>query len=738
MKITADTIPVLADESAHPASAVEWWFVQGYYEGARSGRRYFMLSLFRQNVAADPAHPENGFFLLLSVLDAATGRKENLSQVDPAVVGLFLRLAKGNRQADLDPRTVDALVDEIAAYGPPRPIRCEEAGVELRSAPFGVVWNEFSLCQSERAFHVALREPESRRHCRFRLQPLHSRMHIEDIEILDAKTTMAYVTYPCLDLAGEASGEKVSGQAWLDHQWGNMGWLVGQAAKRKVLGWEWFGINLDDGTDLLLMIHRDMKDQRVVTQYAAVLEDGRRARLCHDLTTSPARYWESQATHIRYPVAWRVEIPELELGLTYEPLADDQEIQVFGVIRAIWEGAGTVAGSLAGRPVAGRARLELQGYGYVFDFRQYQERWIRRIDRRIEEYLPKVIDEAQIQKYVGAAHWQHEPGVHTTMLSEPVWDLMSRKGKHWRPIFGILMLEALGVPSEPYEMLVSVVTELPHTGALIIDDIEDNSRIRRGEECIHLRYGVDVAINSANIAYFLPYLLLQDHPHLTEEQRLEIYRILSRQSVRSHFGQGQDIYWSKYMTPGNLTNWMNNSLGPKILQAYAYKTAALVQGGAEAACVIAKSDIATRRACARFARTFGVAFQIVDDVLDFSNSPRRRRPRGKDLAEGKLTYVICRALERLSPSQGRRLQSIICSGALRKDPSAIREGIELVRRSGALGWCQKEAQSMIDDQWRCLSEKLPPSEPKMTLRTLCSALLSIDDGSRERTTNHTG
>ena len=174
---------------------------------------------------------------------------------------------------------------------------------------------------------------------------------------------------------------------------------------------------------------------------------------------------------------------------------------MLGVTRAIWEGAASVSGTIGRRPVSGMARLELQGYGCVFDLRTLQQDLTERIDRRIAEYLPRTIDETHVRTYVGDSPWAHEVPAFTAVLSRPVWDLLGRGGKHWRPIFGLLLLEALGVRSRPFELLVSILSELTHTGALIIDDIEDRADARRGAESIHVRYGLDVAINAANTLY---------------------------------------------------------------------------------------------------------------------------------------------------------------------------------------------------------------------------------------------
>ena len=289
----------------------------------------------------------------------------------------------------------------------------------------------------------------------------------------------------------------------------------------------------------------------------------------------------------------------------------------------------------------------MHGYAYLLDVPEHLESVVQSINGHIERYFPRTLRQADMERYAGPASGEYDPGAQTEVLSRPLWDLLDRGGKHWRPIFAFLTLEALGVSWQPYEQLLSLMVELPHGGSLVIDDIEDNALVRRGQECIHLRYGLDVAINAGNTAYFLPLALLADYPHLSEEQRLALYRVLSRAYVRSHLGQGQDIYWSKYLNVERLNEWMGDSLGPKILELYTQKTASVVEGAAEIVCILARSGAATREACVEFGRALGIAFQIVDDILDFSPARIARGQGGCDLREGKLSYVIFRALQEL-------------------------------------------------------------------------------------------
>ena len=356
------------------------------------------------------------------------------------------------------------------------------------------------------------------------------------------------------------------------------------------------------------------------------------------------------------------------------------------------------------------------------------DRWkplVDRIDRHLENFLPKTLEDADLVRFAGPPRWAHDPTVHTEMLSTPAWDLISRGGKRWRPLFGILLVESLGNSADPYEEMVVATAELCHTGALIIDDIEDGSLIRRGEEASHLRYGTDVAINAANTLYFLPHLLYSDHPDLSDSQRLATYRSMVQQLVKAHLGQAMDIYWSRNLTAENFERWLADGLPEKILQMYAFKTGSALEGLAELACTVGSSSEQLRQACVGLARDLGVSFQIVDDVLDFEGSPSWKKTVGQDVATGKLTYAVVRALNRLGPAPRRRLLDLLCGRGSEQD--TVSEAISLVRESGALDESRGHAWQIFEKAWSRFAGLVPDSGKKAMLRELCDMLIRSPD-----------
>ncbi len=704
---------------------VEWWFFQGSYFLPNDKQFEFMITVLRTNVSLDNEPKQNGFSLIISHLDIETGINHTVSKIDNAILNGILRRIKRLEETELDKDLAKVLFNELRRHGPPRPIILSQQTAKIITDPFEILWEDIRLKQDEKGFTLEFSLREIKHSFSFIMKSEYSRILLENTEkdrLL--KGEMNYATYPRMQLTGIVNGEKVFGKTWFDHQWGDSCWFVTNDTDKKVLGWDWFGINLENGMDILIAKHKHMKSNDEIISSAIVHTSDDKLELYKEVTIKPCKFWESPKTHIKYPIVCEIQIPELELDMKFEPFADDQEISIIGSCRAIWEGAGRITGKLKGEKIYGRARGEFFGYGYIFDFQNHLQTLADRVDKRIEEFFPKEFDNQQVQKFVGKPFWQHEPDAYTKLLSTPVWDLISRRGKRWRPIFGILMGEALGITTEKYEAS-ACLAELVHSGALIIDDIEDNSLLRRGEECLHLKYGLDVSINAGNTLYFLPSVELFNHKYLDDIKKLRIHEIMMKTYLQAHFGQTVDIYWSKYLTPENLKKWMNDSLEEKILQMYDYKTAAGAKGLAEVSAVIAEVNDEIKQTCIDYARAFAVAFQIIDDIHNFSDSPRWTKVCGEDLSNGKLTYVIARAIKLLENQKSQRLIEILCSKELRKNDDIIREGIELVRDSGAIEECKEKAKKMSLDENERFSEIVPSCEPKIMLNMLCLKMLDL-------------
>jgi predicted secreted hydrolase len=171
-----------------------------------------------------------------------------------------------------------------------------------------------------------------------------------------------YYSIPRLAVTGtveppDGSSERVHGLAWMDREWSS------SALGPDITGWDWFGLQLADGRDLMFYRLRTAQGGASSFSGGSLIEpDGSRRRLgAKDVETAPLRRWRSPASGVEYPVAWRLRTAAGagDLDLHVEPALEDQELRL--AVR-YWEGAVRVSGTAAGKPISGRGYLELAGY----------------------------------------------------------------------------------------------------------------------------------------------------------------------------------------------------------------------------------------------------------------------------------------------------------------------------------------------------------------------------------------
>ena len=710
------------DAAPHTDARTEWWYLQGHFT-LNEGDHSFMVMAVRLLPKRNALRP--GWLLLFSSAGPdhqthafASWASRSMAEISSEETRDILI------EAGMPAALAEAYVAELTQYGPPVPIRMSDDLVHSRDERLDLSWKDFRLRQTAMGtFELCFSLPTSGAACAFTLQP--AATWFWDPKWGDELNfgTMAYAGCPRLRLVGTVAGAKVEGQAWLDHQWGGSGWFEPNkdAGKNEVLAWAWMAVNLDDGRDLLITLGEDIVEERMLTASALLLQDGVRPQRYADLRAQPVSFWQSPDTYAKYPVAWHIEIPDLQANLVFRPTTKASEIPLYGYVTAVWEGAGPVDGTIGDRSVSCRGHLELYGYALPSGFEKARNSWIERIDRHIEEILPKQIDETWLKKTVGSARWPYDVEAHTSTLSEPAWELLSRGGKHWRSVFGVLMLRALGVDVAPYEKPVTVIPELLHAGSLMIDDIQDRSSLRRGGPAIHLMYGEAITINAANWLYFLPLRTIENHPHLDLAQREEIYRITIDLFIKAHAGQAQDLYTPTFTADTALLKEPGR-LAEQALQTYAMKTAAPVKALAGVVCVIAHADADTRVACEAYAETAGIAYQVMDDVRNIDGDSNWGKEVGEDIREGRMTYAILRALERLGDQEYVRLLRILAARGADTDEAMVREAIGIIKRSGVLEECRSQARAMVETAWADLSRHVAPSVSKTMVRLMFSRL----------------
>jgi predicted secreted hydrolase len=179
-----------------------------------------------------------------------------------------------------------------------------------------------------------------------------------------AREVSRYVSITRLAATGTLARERKSlpltGTAWFDHEWGS-GVLPADAA-----GWDWFALQLDDGSELMLYRMRRADGSATPFSSGTFVPPLPRAPLpvdWGDVAFTQTRAWRSPRSKTRYPAGWRIAVRSIGLDVSIEPLVADQELETPGSTGVTyWEGACAVKGTRAGRPITGRAYVELTGY----------------------------------------------------------------------------------------------------------------------------------------------------------------------------------------------------------------------------------------------------------------------------------------------------------------------------------------------------------------------------------------
>jgi predicted secreted hydrolase len=329
----ARTFSFPADHGPHEGYRQEWWYTSGNLESADQQRFGFELTFFRFALAppAAPAPQASAwrareiYMAHFAVTDAAHARFRYTQELARGALelagatGAPLRVWLGATSLAADPADPDRW--QLQAHG-----AGYDLDLTLRLAGAPVLNGEGGLSVKSAA----------------------------------AGDASYYYSLPRVAASGTLtrSGEPplpVQGLVWVDREWGSGDLGAGQ------VGWDWFALQLDDGSALMFYALRRADGARDPHSGGTFTDPGGHSQgLAHDaLAIEVTRSWVSPHG-ARYPGGWRLRAAALQLDLTLEPLLPDQELS--GPPR-YWEGAVQVRGVRAGRALGGRGYVELVGYG---------------------------------------------------------------------------------------------------------------------------------------------------------------------------------------------------------------------------------------------------------------------------------------------------------------------------------------------------------------------------------------
>jgi predicted secreted hydrolase len=319
-----------ADQGPHPGFRQEWWYTTGNLEAADGERFGFELTFFRYALApgAPPAgtsawHANEIYLAHFAVTDVAAGRFRYAQKTSRAALGLAGAVA--------DPLHV--WVDDWY----------------LKVAP-GVPGSWLMHAQGE-GYELELELDASG-------APVANGVAGFSAKSDAPGDASYYYSLPRIGVRGrllrDGRALAVTGLAWFDREWGS------GALGRGQVGWDWFAVQLQDGSSLMFYALRDAHGGIDPHSAGTWVERAGtvQALSAREVSVEVTAHWRSPAG-VRYPSAWRLSVPQLGLELAIQPLLADQEL---GTTPRYWEGAVDVRGTRAGEPLSGRGYVELVGY----------------------------------------------------------------------------------------------------------------------------------------------------------------------------------------------------------------------------------------------------------------------------------------------------------------------------------------------------------------------------------------
>ncbi|QDL56842.1 polyprenyl synthetase family protein [Rhodoferax aquaticus] len=278
-------------------------------------------------------------------------------------------------------------------------------------------------------------------------------------------------------------------------------------------------------------------------------------------------------------------------------------------------------------------------------------------------------------------------------------------GKRLRPVLLLLCSGALGFQgSQKFNM--AAVVEFIHTATLLHDDVVDDSEMRRGSATANARFGNPASVLVGDFLYSRAFQMM------VEAQDMRIMETLA--NATNVIAEGEVL---------QLMNMHNADLSEaSYLHVIRSKTAKLFEASARVGALLAQADPQHIDACATYGQALGTAFQVIDDVLDYTGDLKTMGKNvGDDLREGKTTLPLIAAMRLGSPSERQEIQQAITNA----DVSAIERIASIVQSTGALEVAKLAAQT--EAQRAVNSAKLLPKGPHVdSLIALATQLLNRD------------
>jgi octaprenyl-diphosphate synthase len=252
------------------------------------------------------------------------------------------------------------------------------------------------------------------------------------------------------------------------------------------------------------------------------------------------------------------------------------------------------------------------------------------------------------------------------LIPELAGHLIAGGGKRMRPMLTLACARLLDYPGSRHHKLAAAV-EFIHTATLLHDDVVDGSGLRRGRRTANVIWGNPASVLVGDFLFSRAFELM------VEDGSLRVLKILSRASAVIAEGEVDQLTAQRRVETGE----------EHYLAIIGAKTAALFAAACRIAAVVAERDERVEEALDCYGRNLGIAFQLVDDAIDYASDERvMGKDAGDDFRDGKVTLPVILAYARGSDADRRFWRDAIEEG--RNDDASLGHATRLIEQSGAL------------------------------------------------------
>lgn len=275
--------------------------------------------------------------------------------------------------------------------------------------------------------------------------------------------------------------------------------------------------------------------------------------------------------------------------------------------------------------------------------------------------------------------------------------IVGNGGKRLRPMLLLLAAKALGGTTASHLILAAVI-EFIHTATLLHDDVVDESDLRRGKESANAVWG-----NAASVLVG-DYLYSKSFEMMVRTGNMRVMEILSKTTTA--IAEGEVLQLLNCNNP--------ETTEEKYLEVIARKTAILFSAATRLSAVMSGAPAKVETGLAEYGQHLGIAFQLIDDALDYKASQEELgKNLGDDLSEGKPTLPLIHAIQKGSPSEAKIIIDAIKEG----NRDAFNEVYAIVQSTHAITYTEKRADEEVDKAIKAL-DVLEDSEYKDALISL--------------------